>query len=301
LIVICTKDRPEELRRALASIAHEPADVLLVDSSTTPHLPESDEALQALAPVRQHLHVRKTQPRLTAQRNIGIDVARSSGYDVVLFMDDDVVVEPGYVTAVLTAFEADPDVAGVGAVVTNEPPARLGSLKRLFGLWSGRPGAVLRSGRNVIGHYDVGPWPRPVDWLSGCCMSYRLDRIGAERFDERLVGPWGDDVDFGFRLSRRQRLVVDGRVRLAHHPSSVGRASARRLARSRVSVLHAWVREHADDGLRRSAFWWSVFGEVVISLLMAPLRPEKAAVAAGLLQGTADVVRHGSDRSRWVR
>jgi len=66
-------------------------------------------------------------------------------------------------------------------------------------------------------------------------------------------------------------------------------------------VLHAWVIEHQADGLRRGAFWWSILGEILLSLLQTPLRPQRAAVAWGLLQGTWDVLRHGSDRSRWVR
>jgi len=297
LVVICTKDRPDELRRCLTSLANEPADVLLVDAGTV----DPDDASVRPSPAGHEVLVIRTPPQLTAQRNVGIEHAIANGYDVVLFMDDDVVVEPGYVNAALSVFARNPDVAGVGAVVTNEPPVHLVRVKAFFGLWSTRPGVVLPSGRNVVGHFDGGPWPRDVEWLSGCAMSYRLDRIGELRFDERLMAPWGDDVDFGFRVSRRRRLVVDGTARLAHYPSPVGRTRVGLQARSRVSVLHAWVLEHRADGLRPRAFWWSLTGELLLSLLLAPVRRGNAAFAGGLVRGAWDVVRRGSDRSRWLR
>jgi hypothetical protein len=299
LVIICTKDRPDELRRCLEALRHEDADVLVVDASAGGGLTHAD--VPALAPMGRQLFAHTGSPPLTAQRNVGIGFARERGYDVVLFLDDDVVVEPGYVAAVLSAFVANPDAAGVGAVVTNEPPARLITLKRFFLIWSRRPGAVLSSGRNVVGHYDSGPWPRTVQWLSGCCMSYRLDLIGESRFDERLVGySWGEDVDFSFRTGRDHPLVVEPTARVAHNQSPAGRASVRRLARTRVSVLHAWVGEHRADGMRRGAFWWSVVGEVLICLLLAPVRLERLSVAGGLIQGSWDVVRHGSSRSAWA-
>jgi GT2 family glycosyltransferase len=301
LVIICTKDRPDELRHCLEALVHEDADVLVVDASTrTGGAEGADDRLPA--PVGRSVVVRRSSPPLTAQRNVGIAFARDGSYDIALFLDDDVVVEPGYVGAVLSAFAANSQAAGVGAVVTNEPRARLITIKRFFRLWSLRPGAVLPSGRNVVGHYDTGPWPRTVEWLSGCCMSYRLNLIGDSQFDERLVGySWGEDVDFSFRTGRRHLLVIEPTARVAHNQSPAGRASARRLARTRVSVLHAWVGEHRDDGMRRGAFWWSVFGEVLICLLQTPARPERLAVARGLIQGSWDVLRHGSSRSAWTR
>jgi GT2 family glycosyltransferase len=166
----------------------------------------------------------------------------------------------------------------------------------VFLLWSRTPGRVLRSGRNVVGHRDAPPWPRDVEWLSGCAMSYRLRHLDGQRFDDRLVGySWGEDLDFSWRLGRRHPLPVARDARLHHLQSPVNRLARRRLTRLRTQLLHAWVRE--QDGLSVAAFWWSVAGEVLLYGTRALLGRGDGEVAIGALLGTYDVLRHGSSRS----
>lgn len=295
-MVICTRERPELLAECLAALRGQgdPLDVVVVDAS-------SSDASAVVCHDQPGLRVtrRTAEPGLARQRNLGVDEARRLGADVVLFVDDDVVVEPNYVAAVLAAFAEHPDVAGVGGVVVDEPPVGLVFVKRIFRLWSNRPGAVLPSGRNVLGHHPHGTFPRRVDWLSTSSASLRLSLVADLRFDERLAGySYGEDLDLTFRLSRRHPLLVIADARAHHSRSQLNRPAPAALARRKTVLLHAWVSEQRGNGLRRRWFWWSALGEVLINT-GAALVGRRAAwgTARGTVTGCVHIWRHGSSRS----
>lgn len=103
-VIICTMDRPDDLGRALQSLQSQtllPDEVIIVDASRNDRSEAPiPEAFQSL-PIR-YFHTRT--PGLTRQRNIGI---RESTGDVLLFLDDDVILEPEYIEHVAAAFARD--------------------------------------------------------------------------------------------------------------------------------------------------------------------------------------------------
>lgn len=213
-VVVCTRDRPAELARCLASLSRLEAsadDVVVVDNA-----PRDDAARQAVAatPFR---YVREERPGLDRARNRGIAEAR---HDVIAFTDDDVEVEPGWLGALKAAF-ADPRVAGVtGRVLpaVQETPAQ-----RLFQLYGNgmdkgdRPrdfdGSALQP-TELLRAQDVGV---------GACMAFRrsaLEAIGG--FDPALdVGTpaaGAGDLDVFHRLLRAGLLLrYDPAARVRHH------------------------------------------------------------------------------------
>ena len=130
-VVICTRDRPQELERCLRSLAAqtEPAEELIVVDNK----PEGDPAAAAAA--------QRHGARLVPEPRSGVSRARNAGAtaavgDVVAFVDDDAVPDPGWVAAYQEAFR-DPRVnAATGRVVGLSSPnhARedLGPLPRRF-------------------------------------------------------------------------------------------------------------------------------------------------------------------------
>jgi GT2 family glycosyltransferase len=125
-VVVCTRDRPVELARCLHSLRmlegpeHE---VVVVDNASR------DDAARQVVEATPFRYVREDAPGLDRARNRGIATAR---YDVIAFTDDDVEVEPGWLTALATAF-ADPGVAGVTGRVL--PAAQETPAQRLFQLY----------------------------------------------------------------------------------------------------------------------------------------------------------------------
>jgi GT2 family glycosyltransferase len=294
IVVICTRNRPEELEKALADVrAVAPSlEVLVADSSE----PEQKVHVRRVVVDTTSCSLLDCAPGLARQRNQALDWIRDQRADiqVVHFIDDDTEPASDYFAAVERAFSADPRLGGVGGVVVNQPFPRFQIAKYAFALYSPRPGIVLRSGRSTIGHYE-GHEAVHAQWLPGCAMSYRLEAIGAIRFDDRLEGySLGEDLYFSYALSRTHRLTISKDARVVHHLSPINRHSAERISRERIELLHRFVRENRDRGLRLSAFWWSVVGEALLHFAHAigARDAEALARARGVAIGGVHALRH---------
>jgi GT2 family glycosyltransferase len=114
-VVICTKNRPEALRRCLASMRHllsAPFEIIVVDndpsSGMTPIVTEAFPEVRLVA---------QPQSGLSAARNAGI---RNSTGAIVAFTDDDVTVHPAWLGATQRVLD-DPRVsATTGLVLPSE-------------------------------------------------------------------------------------------------------------------------------------------------------------------------------------
>jgi len=279
-VVVCTRNRPGDLGACLDSLARQsrpPDEIVIVDASDDERsaVCVRDRA-PALAPVPvRHLHA---APGLPRQRNLGV---RASRGDVVTFLDDDVVLDAGYLAAIVALFEADPSLGGAEGVV-DTPPLRgrrrlANAFRRFFAMNTlGRPRGVKRSGFVA---YD--PWPgevRRVGSLVGCNMSYRRAVFAEFRFDEWYQGyALGEDQDFSYRVGRRFPLVQTPAARLEHRLSPVARETLPAL--HEMTAVHHWyfVRKNLPPGLRTwAAFAWSELGE----LLSVAKTLDRASVAA---------------------
>jgi GT2 family glycosyltransferase len=292
LVAICTKDRPDELRQCLTALAASTIDVecLIIDAGAL-H-PAAEVCAEIGSSTGMRISRLEHRPHLAAQRNLAVDTAVARGEEVLVFVDDDVRVEHDTIERLSDRLVGEPTLAAVGAVVADEPIPRQVAVKAFFQLWSRRLGVVQRSGRNVLGHLPQGPFPRDVQWLSTCAVAFRLSALGDLRFDERLRGySYGEDLDLTFRLGRRSRLAVDELARVTHGLSPSGRPDAGALAERRIVLLHAWVIENRDNGLRRWAFWWSVCGELLLLGVKAFASPASRRELMGVLTGSRRAVQ----------
>src|SRR4029453_15723924 len=126
--VVPTKDRPEDLRKMLASLAAQtrrPDQGIVVDGSDPP-VREVGEQASALGAE----YVREFPPSLARQRNAGM--ARLRG-DITLagYLDDDIVLEPDAVQRMLEFWQnAGADTGGAAFTITNNPQPRAMRLKQ---------------------------------------------------------------------------------------------------------------------------------------------------------------------------
>lgn len=226
-LVICTKDRPDDLRRALGSVKIQtrlPDQVVIVDGSTT-------GATEEMVPQIRNLFVcdlvyRRTQPGLTRQRNVAISEINPE-MEFAMFIDDDVELQQDYVEEVVIAFRRFPEALGVGAAILNQPKVTR-KLDLLLGLDAKEGGRVLSNGVNTM--RVLGEKEGPVEWLSGCSMSFRTSVFADCRFDERRPGnSLGEDVDFSMRVRSYGDLIWTDKTGLMHYVSQINRDNARRL------------------------------------------------------------------------
>jgi glycosyltransferase involved in cell wall biosynthesis len=178
-LAICTVDRPTSLSRSLASAALQrrpPDEIIVVDASSA--------GGPAAIPDRPGVRVLTGEPWLTRQRNVALDACTS---ELVVFVDDDTELDPGYLEEIEAAF-LEPDVIAATGRVRN-PPAPGSPLRAwladLFLLPSTGEGAFRRSTFPTIP--CDGP-PRDVECLYGCNMAFRRAAAVRCRFDEALTG-----------------------------------------------------------------------------------------------------------------
>jgi glycosyltransferase involved in cell wall biosynthesis len=106
-VVIPTYGRPAELERCLEAIGKQEYprfDVIVVDNS------DGDAETERIARARKARYVVQPRKGLCRARNRG---ALVSSADVIAYLDDDSVPEPGWIAALVREF-ADPLVMGVG-------------------------------------------------------------------------------------------------------------------------------------------------------------------------------------------
>ncbi len=106
-VVICTRNRPDLIGAALASVlanTYPSFDVLVVDQSDDDRTGEIVRAEARAHPRLRYLHT----PIAGLSRAYNIGVRETTG-EVLAFTDDDCVAPPDWVQSVVSAFAAEPD------------------------------------------------------------------------------------------------------------------------------------------------------------------------------------------------
>lgn len=207
--VICTRNRPVDLRRTLQSLAWQStscSEILVIDDSDPARRQETERACANIdAPVSI---MTKDTPGLTASRNLAIEHVTG---DLTIFFDDDVVLRPDYIAEMVAAFAGDPQLAGAGGSVDDDHVYGAQWLRRLLMIPGRRSGRLYPSGWST---QLPAAKTQAVQHLIGCNMAYRTEVLQRYRFNSDFLGyALGEDLEFS------HRLVLDG-----HRLSSIGTA-----------------------------------------------------------------------------
>ena len=254
-VVIPTRDRPRELSETVATLLSQtilPLEVILVDQSSSSEPRRALEAVWAKAPnaVRKTVKLIHFPPRSLSgsaeARNVGID--RASG-DVILFLDDDVLLESNFIEEILRCYE-NGAVGGVGGVVTNYalPPFVDRVSRALFfrGPFHDPRQSVYWNANSLR---DSGPVA--VDRLGGGLMSFRREICRAVRFDTNFTGYClGEDVDFSLCASRKFTLLINPKARLVHLRSPGTREAVPWRTREMQAFAYLYKKHWAGS-------WWN--------------------------------------------
>lgn len=287
-VVICTRNRHSELTACLRSLAQQtarPDAVLIIDSSDDP-LPLPVLAL----PMRRLL----SPAGLPVQRNLAL---RHTAADLVTFLDDDVELDAGYLTAVKNWFISTPGCVGASGNITNDPcrPAASRLFRWLFDL-ANDDGRLRRSG-------DVAYLRHPrliarVDVISGANMTFRRQALDGIRFREQLGRyAYMEDADVALRVSKLGSLWMLPHARLVHHKSQTSRMPRREYVSEvlRNSTM-LFVAHRADHQLSFPRFCRRMTGRVIAYAALAA-RARSVPVLLGIADGVRTsrrVLRAGS-------
>jgi GT2 family glycosyltransferase len=161
------------------------------------------------------------------------EAIRVSQGEFLLFLDDDVVLEPECVRSMLHLIKSEHGVVSIVADFNNQQwpqPTRLWKfylryvLKLRDGAWQGRVlGPLLRFG------YNPSPVrPTPMEWIgAGNSLVSRDAYFNVGGFSDFFLSrsAINEDVDLGIKLSRIGKILFCPEARMAHHHDPVGRVS----------------------------------------------------------------------------
>ncbi|MET0459245.1 MAG: glycosyltransferase [Ilumatobacteraceae bacterium] len=240
-VAVCTRDRPDELRRCLTALTRQllPTAIVVVDNA-----PSSDATRRLVADEFPSIaYAVEPRPGLDHARNHAISICDT---DVLAFTDDDALADGLWTQAIAAAFDEEPELAALTGLVIPaelETPAqelfeRLGGFGRGFRRrWFH---ADISTGR-VVGAGALVP---TGDFGTGANMAFRrttVVRLGG--FDRALdVGtPTGGGGD----LDMFHRIVASGGV-LRYEPAAV------------VSHIHRRTLDELRQQTRANGSVWSV-------------------------------------------
>jgi GT2 family glycosyltransferase len=275
VVVLSWNGREDTLAclRSLGEASYPRLDVVVVDNCSSDGSPEAVAAE----------HPGATLVRLESNRgfaggmNAGIEAALARGADHVMLLNNDTVVEPGFLEPLVEALELDePAAAACSQMVFLDEPERV---------WYA--GADFRPGR---GHHGTN-WGYGQPRLDETVPPYTTDRacggamlIGSDMlsdvglFDESLFA-YAEDTDWSLRAARRGHdvLVVPASVvRHAVSKSSGGASSPDTLyyaLRNGLVVAERWAP-------RGPVGTWARRAEAVAAYLAQALRSDRRRAGA---------------------
>jgi glycosyltransferase involved in cell wall biosynthesis len=182
-VIVPTKDRADKLERCLAVLCSEVAthdEVVVVDSAS------ADDSTRLVAERHGVRYVRADRPGTSLARNVGWQQAR---HDLVGFVDDDVLVQPGWADALVAAL-THPGIDFVTGRI-DLPPEQADTEEAVSLLPDPEERALNRETRGLFG-------------MTANAGAHRAALHAIRGFDTRL-GPatWfggGEDNDFFDRL-----------------------------------------------------------------------------------------------------
>ena len=279
-IVVCTRDRPENLKSLLESVARlapKPYEILIVDQSATSRTERIVAEYGHIVGLR-YLH--QAAVGLSRARNFG--VAESQG-DIVAFTDDDCRVAADFIKAIADVF------------------ARVAHAGLLFGRVEPGPhdesaGLVPHCGRDDEIVVKVPSDLRLIGGMGACMAAHRQRLLELGDFDVCLGAgarfPAAEETDLAFRaLARGVAVVETPLVRVTHDgfrtwSEMVVLSDRYLLGSGAMHAKHArlWPLQTARLLVSVAQRW--AWGRPRINYLGEPLRlPRLLAFARGWRQG----------------
>ena len=282
-VIIATRNRVAALAGTLTSLAqqsHQPDQLIIVDQSAGVETRDLALGYRGGTPVT-YVHATNLAGA-GAARNIGISRASC---DVLVFLDDDVQLEPDFLEKLLVPYQRDSAIGGVSGIVTNyrRPPLHQRLLSEFFCVGPFRdPRMPLYWNASALRDAE----PIPIRKFTGCLMSLRRNAMEPDRFDDRYPGAGAEDVDLSWRVSARSQLVLAPGARAAHLQSPVGSRRDNWISHTATQYWYLYRRLWRGSLFNRLCFLWVQIGFALCATVgsirrrsLAPWRSLRSGIA----------------------
>jgi GT2 family glycosyltransferase len=296
-VAICTRERPDDLARALEAVAMlrpAPLETLVIDNA-----PLTTATRDVVARAPQVRYVREDRRGLNAARNGALREARG---DIVAFTDDDAVPEPEWIAGFLPNF-SDPTIAVAGGLT-------LPLLLETEGqeLFEEHCTFVRGFHRRVFNPHQHDPFSVHAVGAGANMAVRRIIALELGGFDERLDGGMptrsGGDHDLFVRaMLAGHRLVYDPAAVSWHRHRRTKEELLDTVYGYGVGVYAMWTGllvERREVGMLRLAWHW--FRDAQLRNVLQRRDPVRRAIAweelKGCLRGPAAWLAASRTRQR---
>lgn len=215
--VIATRNRPDQCKNLLASLAQQEErleEVIFCDAS--------DDNLTFELVSATATHLRAQHPGAASQRNEGV---AASTQPFVMFMDDDIQMEPGCLGAMWEIMQSQAGIGGVTATIVNEAYVHPGKWTRALLRWfeggderATYAGACVGPGITFWPANDPdAPESLPVEWLGTTCVLYRKEVLPSPPFPPLFQGAsLAEDLWLSLTVGKTAPMLQATRAKFVH-------------------------------------------------------------------------------------
>jgi GT2 family glycosyltransferase len=208
-IIIITYNRPFLLQHAIKRVLAQPyphKELIVVDSSS------NNESERVIAEYPEALYVRLHRQRNNMPRARNEGIAVSSG-DIIAFIDDDTMVQVGWLESLIDVYR-DETIGAAGGRVIGMPEPYCDQVKGPPRLYVGDSSRVIAKDVGLVSASQV-----KVDHLIGCNMSFRrkaLEQVGG--FDPNYtLTNLREETDLCVRVKKAGwRIVFKPSIEVVH-------------------------------------------------------------------------------------
>lgn len=155
--------------------------------------------------------------RFAGGNNAGMRVALGAGAEYVLLLNNDTVVDPGFIEPLVAHMQADPRTGMVAPkIFYHATPDQIWFAGGAISLWTGtmRHVGIRETDR---GQYDT---PRDIDYATGCCLMVRSPVVREVGMLDESFFIYGEDADWSMRVRNAgYRIVYEPASRVWHRIS----------------------------------------------------------------------------------
>lgn len=294
--VIPTKNRPVDLLRAVDSVLKQkvmPEELLVIDQSDTEASKDAVfELFNGLPNVPTLIYVYDpTIAGLIAAKAEA--VARSIG-DIIMFLEDDIVLEPEYVGNLTQGFIDDGEMMGASGVITEV--AGTGSFYRsMFRLF--HRGIFFDKRIDIHGHITTAEKTEKrliqSTYLSGGVSAYRRIVFERVKFDLDNNFFMLEDIDFSTRAAREfgpEHFFINTSARLAHLMSPINRTRLGFRYRRKLREFVCFYKKNSSEPGALPALIWLLIG-MLIEAMVISAKSRHVGPIFGFFHGLADGIR----------
>jgi GT2 family glycosyltransferase len=291
--VVPTKNRLYDLIRCIESIIKQyrlPDELIIVDQSQDPGIrKEIEDKWYSLLSQQKLKYI--FDPSISGLVHAKLRGVQESDSDIIVFLEDDVILQPDYLQNIEAGFSAHPEMYGCCGVVKAAPKQNTIHLF-LFKLFHR---GIFKDPRvGIHGHPRLFDGRMiPSTYLSGGLSAYRSEVFQKVRFDTVNGFFMLEDIDFSTRAARvfgSHAFYINTGAILEHAMSPVNRAVLGKKYERKLMEYTLFYKKNRNQPMALPSYIWLMIG-LILELVYESIRLTNLSILWGGVHGIVNGTR----------